>query len=75
MSGRIVLHSATLAEPQPARIEGSPFTAYISVALILESLAAGMTIADIVDAYPSLTEAAVRGALPELSQRKELQAA
>jgi uncharacterized protein (DUF433 family) len=47
----------------------------ISVALILESLAAGMTIADIVDAYPSLTEAAVRGALPELSQRKELQAA
>ena len=28
----------------------------ISVALILESLAAGMSVAEIVDAYPSLTE-------------------
>jgi len=47
----------------------------ISVALILESLAASMTVADIVDAYPSLTEESVRGVLLELSQRKELQAA
>lgn len=47
----------------------------ISVSLILESLAAGMTISDIVDAYPSLTEESVRGALRELSHRKELQAA
>ena len=45
----------------------------ISVALILESLAAGMSVAEIVDAYPSLTEESVRGAPAELAQRKELQ--
>jgi uncharacterized protein (DUF433 family) len=47
----------------------------ISVALILESLAAGMTIPQIVDAYPSLTEESVRGALAELAHRKDLQPA
>jgi uncharacterized protein (DUF433 family) len=47
----------------------------ISMALILESLAAGMSVADIVDAYPSLTEEAVRGALAELAHKKELQPA
>jgi uncharacterized protein (DUF433 family) len=41
----------------------------ISVALILESLAAGMSVAKIVDAYPSLTEESVRGVLAELAQR------
>ena len=46
----------------------------ISIAFLLESLAAGMTIRDIVDAYPTLTEEAVRGALKELSQSKELAA-
>ena len=46
----------------------------ISIAFLLESLAAGMTIPDIVDAYPTLTEEAVRGALKELSQSKELAA-
>ena len=40
---------------------------HISVALILESLAAGLSVADIVDAYPSLTEEAVRSALAELA--------
>lgn len=45
----------------------------ISVSLILESLAAGMTIPEIVDAYPSLTEESVRGVLDELAQRKDLQ--
>jgi uncharacterized protein (DUF433 family) len=45
------------------------------MALILESLAAGMTVAEIVDAYPSLTEESVRGALTELAHRKELQPA
>jgi uncharacterized protein (DUF433 family) len=45
----------------------------ISVALILESLAAGMTIAQIIDAYPSLTEESVRGTLAELANRKDLQ--
>jgi uncharacterized protein (DUF433 family) len=47
----------------------------ISVALILESLAAGMTIAQIIDAYPSLTEESVRGTLAELANRKDLQPA
>ena len=45
----------------------------ISVALILESLAAGLSVAEIVDAYPSLTEESVRGALVELAHQKELQ--
>src|SRR5437773_3817394 len=47
----------------------------ISVALILESLAAGMSIAQIVDAYPSLTEESVRRVLAELAHRKDLQPA
>jgi uncharacterized protein (DUF433 family) len=47
----------------------------ISVALILESLAAGMSIAEIVEAYPSLTEESVRGVLAELAHQKELQPA
>ena len=47
----------------------------ISVALILESLATGMTIAEIVDAYPSLTEESVRGVLAELAHWKDLQPA
>jgi uncharacterized protein (DUF433 family) len=47
----------------------------ISVALILESLAADMSVAEIVDAYPSLTEESVRGALKELAHQKELQPA
>jgi len=37
----------------------------ISIAFILESLAAGMTIPEIVRAYPMLSEEAVRGALAE----------
>ena len=61
----------------PEHLGGSPRVrgTRISVALILESLAAGMTIAQIVDAYPSLTEESVRGALAELAHRKDLQPA
>jgi uncharacterized protein (DUF433 family) len=47
----------------------------ISVALILDSLAAKMTVAEIVDAYPSLTEEAVRGVLVELARQQEAQPA
>jgi uncharacterized protein (DUF433 family) len=47
----------------------------ISVSLVLESLAAGMSIAEIVDAYPSLREESVRGVLAELAHRKDLQPA
>ena len=39
----------------------------IAVALLLEWLAAGMTIEEIVKEYPSLTEEAVRGTLEELA--------
>lgn len=46
----------------------------ISIAFLLESFAAGMTISEIVRAYPTLTEDAVRGALEELAQSKELAA-
>ena len=40
----------------------------ISVAQLLECLAAGMTIAEIRDTYPSLTEESVRGVLAELAK-------
>ena len=42
----------------------------ISVAQLLECLAAGMTIPEMVDAYPSLTEEAVRGVLSELAREQ-----
>ena len=47
----------------------------ISVAQLLESLAAGMTIPEIVDAYPSLTDEAIRGVLAELAKAQEKAAA
>ena len=61
----------------PEHLGGSPRVrgTRISIALILESFAAGMTIAQIVDAYPSLTEESVRGVLGELARRKDLQPA
>lgn len=43
----------------------------ISVAQLLECFAAGMTLAEILDAYPSLTQEAVRGVLAELALRQE----
>ena len=42
----------------------------ISIALLLESLAAGLTISEIVQAYPTLTEESVRGVLAELAREK-----
>ena len=61
----------------PEHLGGSPRVrdTRISVAFILESLAAGLSVADIVAAYPSLTEESVRGALAELAHAKELQPA
>ena len=47
----------------------------ISVALVLECIAAGMTLDEIVDAYPSLTIESLRGALEELAHSKQLQPA
>ena len=61
----------------PEHLGGSPRVrgTRISVALILESLAAGMSVAEIVDAYPSLTAESVRGTLAELARQKDLQPA
>ena len=47
----------------------------ISVAFLLAWLANGMSVAEIVDAYPTLTKNAVQGALRELAQEKEAAAA
>jgi len=61
----------------PDHLGGSPRVRgiRISVSLILESLAAGMNISEIVDAYPSLSEDSVRGTLAELAHRPDLQPA
>ena len=61
----------------PEHLGGSPRVrnTRISVTLILESLAAGMSIPEIVDAYPTLTEESVRGVLAELAHWKDLQSA
>ena len=60
----------------PEHLGGKPRIAgtRISIAFLLESLAAGMTISEIVRAYPTLTEAGVRGTLEELAHSKELAA-
>ena len=47
----------------------------ISVSFLLECLASGMNVPESVDAYPTLTENAVRGTLRELAQEKEAAAA
>jgi uncharacterized protein (DUF433 family) len=47
----------------------------ISVAFLLECVANGMSVAEIVDAYPTLTKDAVQGALRELAQEEEAAAA
>ncbi len=61
----------------PEHLGGSPRVrdTRISVSLLLESFAAGMTVMEIVDAYPSLTEESVRGAMQELAHQQELQPA
>jgi uncharacterized protein (DUF433 family) len=47
----------------------------ISIAFLLECIASGMSVAEIVDAYPTLTEDAVCGALRELAHEKDAAAA
>lgn len=61
----------------PEHLGGSPRVrdTRISVTLILELLAANLSIAEIVEAYPSLTVESVQGVLTELAREKELQAA
>ena len=43
----------------------------ISLAFLLQCLAEGMSVAEIVDAYPTLSREAVNGALLELAREKE----
>ena len=47
----------------------------ISIQFLLETLATGMTIAEIVREYSSLTEEAVKGALEELAHSERIAAA
>lgn len=60
----------------PDHLGGKPRVAgtRISISFLLESFACGMSIKEIVQAYPTLTEEAVRGALAELAQSKYLAA-
>ena len=69
-------HMDTWIIADPEHLGGSPRVrgTRISISLILESLAAGMSIAEIVDAYPRLTEESVKGVLAGLA-RKNLQPA
>jgi len=43
----------------------------ISIAFLLECLASGMSVAEIVDEYPTLAEDSVQGALRELAREQE----
>ena len=63
-------------EADPDHLGGKPRVVgtRISISFLLESLACGMSIKEIVQAYPTLTEEAVRGALAELAQSKYLAA-
>jgi len=58
----------------PEHLGGAPRVraTRISIALLLELLACGMTIQEIVKEYPSLSEEAVRGALEELAHSELL---
>ena len=47
----------------------------ISIAFLLECLASRMSVSEIVDAYPTLTEEAAQGALRELAHEREATAA
>lgn len=47
----------------------------ISIAFLLGCLANGMSVSEILEAYPTLTENAIRGALRELAQEMEAAAA
>ncbi len=60
----------------PEHLGGKPRVAgtRISIEFRLECLAAGMTIREIVEEYPTLTEEAVMGALEELAHSDRIAA-
>jgi uncharacterized protein (DUF433 family) len=61
----------------PEHLGGKPRVAgtRISIGFLLECLAAGMTIGEIVETDPSLTEEAIKGALEELAHSDRISAA
>jgi uncharacterized protein (DUF433 family) len=61
----------------PDHLGGKPRIAgtRISIEFLLETLATGMSITEIVKDYPSLSEAAVKGALQELARSDRISAA
>ena len=58
----------------PEHLGGAPRVkgTRISVSLLLELLASGMTIPEILRDYPSLSEEAIRGTLEELARSEAL---
>ena len=60
----------------PEHLGGAPRVrgTRISLALLLELLASGMSIGEIVREYPSLDNEAIRGALTELAHSNQLTA-
>jgi uncharacterized protein (DUF433 family) len=61
----------------PEHLGGKPRVAgtRISIEFLLETLACGMTIPEIVKEYPTLTEKSIRGALEELAHSDRITAA
>jgi len=61
----------------PAHLDGEPRIAgtRISIEFLLEAFACGMTLADILREYPTLTEEAIKGTLRELARRAGSRAA
>lgn len=58
----------------PEHLGGKPRVAgtRISIEFLLETLATGMTIAEIVQEYPSLTEETIKGVLEELAHSERI---
>jgi uncharacterized protein (DUF433 family) len=61
----------------PSHLGGKPRVrdTRIAIAHLLEMFACGMTIPEIVDAYPSLTKEAISGVLAELIEQQDRVAA
>jgi len=61
----------------PEHLGGKPRIAgtRISIEFLLESLACGMTIPEIAQEYPTLSEEAIKGALEELARSERISAA
>jgi uncharacterized protein (DUF433 family) len=65
-----VLAMKTWIVSDPEHLGGNPRVrdTKIPISLVVESIAAGMSIREVVDPYPSLTEEAVKGVLHEAAE-------